>query len=71
MRCAYINCTHLATNLLSTDENKEANAAKNPLKINGISSDIANMAESLLSNKANWITAHVMHIDGGYSSIKK
>lgn len=63
--------TPLAANLLNTDEKKEANAAKNPLKRNGQPADIANMAEFLLSDKANWITGQVMHIDGGYSTIKK
>lgn len=63
--------TPLAVNLLSTDEKKEANAAKNPMKRNGEAADIANMAEFLLSDKANWITGQVMHVDGGYSCIKK
>ncbi len=63
--------TPLAANLLSTDEKKEANAAKNPLKRNGEPADIANMAEFLLSDKANWITGQIMHVDGGYSTIKK
>lgn len=63
--------TPLAANLLSTDEKKEANAAKNPLKRNGEAADIANMAEFLLSDKASWITGQVMHVDGGYSTIKK
>ena len=63
--------TPLAANLLSSDEKKEANAAKNPMKRNGEAADIANMAEFLLSDKANWITGQVMHVDGGYSTIKK
>ena len=63
--------TPLAGTLLSTDEKKEANAAKNPLKRNGEPADIANMAEFLLSDKASWITGQVMHVDGGYSIIKK
>lgn len=63
--------TPLAANLLSTDEKREANATKNPLKRNGNPADVANMAEFLLSDKANWITGQVMHIDGGYSTIKK
>ena len=73
-----INCiapsltdTPLAANLMSTDEKKEANAAKNPMKRNGEAADIANMAEFLFSDKANWITGQVMHVDGGYSTIKK
>lgn len=63
--------TPLAANLMSTDDKKEANAAKNPMKRNGEVTDIANMAEFLLSDKANWITGQVMHVDGGYSTIKK
>lgn len=63
--------TPLAVNLLNTDEKKEANAAKNPMKRNGEATDIANMAEFLLSDKANWITGQVIHVDGGFSSIKK
>lgn len=63
--------TPLAANLLNSDEKREMNASKNPMKKNGEASDIANMAEFLLSDKAKWITGQVMHIDGGYSSIKK
>lgn len=63
--------TPLAANLLNTDEKKETNAIKNPLKRNGDSTDIANMAEFLLSHKATWITGQVIHVDGGYSTIKK
>ena len=63
--------TPLAGNLLNTEEKKEDNAAKNPLKKNGEPIDIANMAEFLLSNKANWITGQVMHVNGGHSTIKK
>ena len=63
--------TPLAGNLLNTEGKKEDNAAKNPLKKNGEPIDIANMAEFLLSNKANWITGQVMHVDGGHSTIKK
>ena len=63
--------TPLAVNLLNTDEKKEKNAARNPLNRNGEPADIANMAEFLLSDKANWITGQVMHVDGGFSTIKK
>ena len=63
--------TPLASTLLSTNEKKEANAAKNPLKKNGDPGDIANMAEFLLSDKASWITGQVFHVDGGFSTIKK
>ena len=63
--------TPLAANLLNSVEKKEANATKNPLKRNGLPADIANMAEFLLSDKASWITGQIMHVDGGFSTIKK
>lgn len=63
--------TPLAVNLLNTDEKKEANAAKNPLKRNGTTEDIAHMAAFLLSDKASWMTGQIVHVDGGFSTIKK
>ncbi|MGV8963581.1 MAG: SDR family NAD(P)-dependent oxidoreductase [Candidatus Saccharimonadaceae bacterium] len=63
--------TPLSANLLNTDEKKESNATKNPLKRNGLPADIANMAEFLLSDKASWITGQILHVDGGFSTIKK
>lgn len=62
--------TPLAAGLLNTDQKKEANAQRHPLKRIGEASDIANMATFLLSDKAGWITGQVMHVDGGMSAIK-
>lgn len=72
-----INCiapsltdTPLAASLLNTEQKKEANALRHPLKRIGEPADIANMAAFLLSEKAGWITGQILHVDGGMSSIK-
>lgn len=62
--------TPLASKLLSTDEKKEANGQRHPLKRIGYPQDIADMAAFLLSEKAGWITGQVMHVDGGMSALK-
>jgi NAD(P)-dependent dehydrogenase (short-subunit alcohol dehydrogenase family) len=62
--------TPLAAGLLNTDQKREANAQRHPLKKIGMASDIANMAAFLISEKATWITGQIMHVDGGMSSIK-
>lgn len=63
--------TPLASNLLSTDEKREANAQRHPLKRIGSPNDIAQTALFLLSDKSSWITGQVMHVDGGMSSINQ
>ncbi|MFZ1583702.1 MAG: SDR family oxidoreductase, partial [Saprospiraceae bacterium] len=62
--------TPLAASLLNSDQKRESNALRHPLKRIGTTQDIANMAEFLLSNKASWITGQIMHVDGGISSLK-
>jgi NAD(P)-dependent dehydrogenase (short-subunit alcohol dehydrogenase family) len=62
--------TPLAASLLNTEQKKEANAQRHPLKRIGTVQDIANMAEFLLSPKATWITGQILHVDGGMSSLK-
>jgi len=62
--------TPLAAKLLSSDDKKEANAQRHPLKKIGSANDIAEMASFLLSDKAGWITGQIISIDGGMSSLK-
>jgi NAD(P)-dependent dehydrogenase (short-subunit alcohol dehydrogenase family) len=62
--------TPLAASMLNSDSKLQANNERHPLKRVGEASDIASMAEFLLSEKASWITGQVMHVDGGMSTIK-
>lgn len=62
--------TPLAASLLNSDQKKEANSIRHPLKRIGATDDIVNMAEFLLSPKAGWITGQIMHVDGGISTLK-
>lgn len=65
-----ITDTPLAAALLSSDEKKEANAKRHPLKKIGKPEDLANLASFLLSEKSSWITGQILHADGGMSSLK-
>ncbi len=62
--------TPLAASLLSTEEKKEANAQRHPLKKIGTVGNIADMAEFLLSDKAAWISGQILHVDGGLGTLK-
>lgn len=62
--------TPLAAGLLNTEQKKEANALRHPLKRFGKADDIANMAEFLISDKSEWITGQVLGVDGGMSRLK-
>lgn len=62
--------TPLAASLLNTEQKREANAMRHPLKRIGTTEDIANMATFLLSEKSGWMTGQVLHVDGGMSSVK-
>lgn len=62
--------TPLAAGLLNTDQKREANAARHPMKRIGTAEDIAQLAAFLLSDKSSWITGQIHHIDGGISTIK-
>ncbi len=62
--------TVLAAPFLNTEQKRQANAIRHPLKRIGTTEDIANMSEFLLSGKASWITGQIIHVDGGMSSLK-
>lgn len=65
-----ITDTPLASKLLGTEDKKEANAQRHPLKKIGSPEDIAAMAVFLLSNQSSWMTGQILNLDGGMSSIK-
>jgi len=62
--------TPLAATLLNTEQKREANALRHPLKRFGDAQDISNMAAFLLSKKSSWMTGQVLRVDGGMSSLK-
>ena len=62
--------TPLASSMLNTEQKREANAQRHPLKKFGTTGNIADMAEFLLSDMGSWITGQVFHVDGGMSSLK-
>lgn len=61
--------TPLATKFLNSDEKKEKSASRNPMKKVGSTQDIAQMASFLLSDKSNWISGQIFHVDGGMSTL--
>jgi NAD(P)-dependent dehydrogenase (short-subunit alcohol dehydrogenase family) len=62
--------TPLAGRLLNSEQKKEANAERHPLKRIGTSEDIANAVAYLLSDQSSWVTGQVIKVDGGMSTIK-
>lgn len=62
--------TSLASKFLNTPQKIEAQAEKNPLKKIGTVKDVAEAATYLLTDKSSWITGQILHVDGGYSTIK-
>ncbi len=62
--------TPLASRLLNSDEKRQVNAERHPLKRIGSPSDIAASVMFLLSDKSSWITGQIMHVDGGISAIR-
>ena len=64
-----ITDTPLASKLLASEEKKEANAQRHPLKKIGSPEDIAEMAAFLISDQSSWMTGQILHVDGGMSSI--
>lgn len=62
--------TRLAERLLRNDRQRDAAVERHPLKSIGQTDDMASMATFLLTDKSNWMTGQVLHVDGGMSSIR-
>lgn len=62
--------TPMASSLLSSEEKREANAKRHPLRRIGKAEDIAAMAAFMLSEKSSWISGQILPVDGGMSSIR-
>lgn len=65
-----ITDTPLASRLLNTEDKRDLNAQRHPLKKIGAPNDIAAFASYLLDSRSAWITGQVFKIDGGISGIK-
>jgi 3-oxoacyl-[acyl-carrier protein] reductase len=61
--------TPLASTLLSTPEKREASAKRHPLATVGTTDQQAAMAKYLLTTD-HWMTAQVLHVDGGMSGVR-
>ena len=61
--------TPLASKFLNSDEKKEKSASRNPMKKGKTFENISQMAGFLLSDKSNWISGQVFHVDGGMSTL--
>jgi len=61
--------TPLADKFLNNDIKKEKSSERHPLKRFGQPEDIAQMASFLLSDKSNWMSGQILHVDGGLSTL--
>ena len=62
--------TPLASQLLYSEERREASAKRHPLQKIGQPEEIAKMVVFLLSESGSWITGQTIGIDGGIGSLK-
>lgn len=63
--------TPLAADILKSDAMREGIAKTHPLQRIGRADDAAAMAETLLSDRASWVTGSVFTIDGGRGSLAR
>ena len=64
-----ITDTPLANRFLNNDVKKEKAALRHPLKRVGTTTDVAQLAAFLLSEKSSWMTGQVLGLDGGMSAL--
>jgi NAD(P)-dependent dehydrogenase (short-subunit alcohol dehydrogenase family) len=64
-----ITDTPLANRFLNNDAKKEKAALRHPLKRVGTTTDVAQLAAFLLSEKSSWMTGQVLGLDGGMSAL--
>lgn len=62
--------TPLTQSLLNTEEKRNLNAQRHPLKRIGNPLDIAAAAEFLLTDTSSWISGQVLAVDGGMSRLR-
>ena len=62
--------TPMASNLLKTERQIEANEERNPMKQIGKPEQVANSINFLLEAHNNWMTGQVISTDGGMSNLK-
>lgn len=62
--------TPLAKMITSSEQMASSIAKMHPIPRLGTSKDLADMAEFLLSEKSDWMTGQVLHLDGGRSTLR-
>lgn len=65
-----ITDTGLASALLNSEEKREQNAGRHPLRRIGQAEDIAKAIAFLLSDSSDWISGQVLAVDGGMHSLR-
>mgnify|MGYP001945400992 CR=1 FL=1 len=61
--------TKLAGKLLSSEEKKERQAERHPLKRIGTPEDLGRAGAFMLTEESSWVTGQILHIDGGLTHL--
>lgn len=61
--------TPLAERFFASEDGRKSMAAKYPMKRTGLTTDIADLSEFLLTSKSSWITGQTIGVDGGMSTV--